>query len=241
MTLRLSATCQKDPLVRAIYRASRIISRYFDVHIHGLDHVPNEGGLMLVGNHAIMGIDAWALVPEFIYRTGRVPRPMALRSLFKVPLVSHSLRWVGMVQGTRASAIELLNHGEVVLTYPGGVHDSLRSQQRRYQLEWAGRTGFAHAAAAAGAPVVPVVGVGPDECFRILVDKPLLPTKALGRRGPRAPLFVPLAKRVPFDFYLGEPIEPPASTSEASAKKFAKHVQAQTQLLLDRGVEARTR
>ena len=230
---------EDDLLVRSIYRATRLISRYFDVRLIGIEHIPPDQGVMLVGNHALMGIDAWALIPELVHQTGRIPRGLALRSLFRIPLISHTLRRVGMVKGERATAVELLMEGEMVLTYPGGVRDALRERSEFSQLEWAGRRGFAHVAAQAKVPVIPVVGVGPEACFHVLRDRGILPTRGLGSDGIRAPLFVPIAKRVPFDFHIGQAIHPPESLDDASIEAFALDVQAQTQALLDQGVAQR--
>lgn len=236
----------EDPLLRQIYRTARRVSRYFKVRLHDVERIPREGAALLVGNHALMGVDTWALLPELFFQTQRVPRGMGLRALFKIPLVRRLLRGVGMASGDRQTAISLLKRGELVLTYPGGARDSLKSQRERYKLKWEGRLGFAHAAIASGAPVIPVAGVGPDECFPVLGRTPRLRLPGLTARPEPVPLFVPIARRVPFHFFIGEPIAPPTLPPSASpamirdaAADFAVEVRDALEALLMEGVQRR--
>lgn len=236
-----------DPIVRAVFRAARVFSRYFRASLFGAELIPPDEGVMLVGNHALMGIDTWALVPELVRQTKRVPRGMALRSLFDLPVIGTSLRRIGMVRGERASAVELLKRREMVLTYPGGARDSLKGRSERYKLQWDGRYGFAAAALRAQRPIQPVVGVGPDDCFPILNDTGLIPTTGLGSASLKLPLFLPVARRIPFDFHIGKPIAPPEIDADAvdppvwkeAVADFASDTRRATQSLLDLKVEER--
>lgn len=236
-----------DLFVKNVYKIARTISRYFDVTIHDAERIPAEGAALLVGNHALMGVDTWALLPELFEQTRRVPRGMALRSLFEVPMVGKALAHMGMVAGERDAATSLLDEGELVITYPGGMRDSIKSRRARYTLQWEGRLGFAHVALSSGAPIIPIAGVGPDDCFPILADANILPMLSVSaRRLDRAPLFVPVARRVPFEFFVGEPIIPEAIELDATAKRrdeqaaeLSIQVQAQMDALLARGLELR--
>ncbi len=231
-----------EKLIRTVYGLTRWVSRYFDVKIHDLDRIPSEGAALLVSNHALMAVDTWAFLPELFHQHGRVPRGMGLRALFDVPYVERFLREMGMEAGERATAVELLRAGEMVVTYPGGARDALKTKAERFDLKWDGRRGFAHVAIQAGAPVVPVAGVGPDECFPVLLDQGLIPCDRIGMEAHKAPLFVPLARRVPFDFFVGSPLTPPPVPEGASedelielADAFAWEVRERTQELLKEG------
>ena len=222
------------------------ISRYFDVTLHDAARIPASGGALLVGNHALMGVDTWALLPELFEQTRRVPRGLALRNLFEVPLFGRALKHMGMIPGERDAAVALLREQELVITYPGGARDSLKGRAARYTLRWEGRLGFAHVALRAQAPVIPIAGVGPDDCFPILVDAGLLPTPGLGSARLRAPLFVPIVRRVPFAFFVGEPIAPPPLPDHATqervdalAASFARQVQSHMEALLAHGLSLR--
>ena len=91
---------------------------------------------------------------------GRLPRLMADHMWFKLPITGRAFLAAGAVDGTRENAAGLLQRGELVLTYPGGVREIMESRFRREHIDWRGRRGFAYVALEAGVPVVPVVGVG---------------------------------------------------------------------------------
>lgn len=238
-----------DPFVQKVYETGRIFSRFFDTEIIGAEHIPDQGRVMLVGNHALMGIDTWALLPELVARTRRIPRGMGLRKLFDVPILGDLLRDLGMASGDRRSAIELLERDEMVLTYPGGARDSLKGSDQRYKLQWDNRLGFAHAAVMSQAPVVPVVGVGPDDCFTVFSNHGWIPTRGLGSASLKLPLFIPILKRVSFDFHIGAPIDAPTldvegaspTALEEATQDFASDVRHRTQELLDRAAMWRDR
>lgn len=228
-----------DKFVRAVYALTHPISRYFSVTIDGIDRIPVEGGVMMVGNHALMGVDTWALLPELVRHIERVPRGMALRKLFDVPLLSRALRRAGMVPGTRESAVELLEREELVLTYPGGARDSLKDRSERYKIKWNGREGFAHVAIQAQRPILPIVGAGPDECFHMLNERGILPMRGLAKNKVKVPLFIPVARRIPFSYLVGDLITPPEvfpdtpqDVYDALVTSFAREVEDATQQLL---------
>lgn len=235
-----------DALVRWWYNGAHRISRYFSVTLHDVAHVPAQGPVLLVGNHALLGIDAWALLPELYHATGRLPRPLGLRSLFDNPVLGRVLRELGGERGERGCAVELLERGELVIVYPGGSRDSLKGRSERYTLKWGERVGFAHVALESGATVIPVAGIGPDECVPVVSDRGLIPVPGMGGQGARVPLFVPIVRRVPFDFHFGEPLTPPrlspqapAAAREAAAQDFAAQVRAATEATIARGLAQR--
>ncbi|MEM1350080.1 MAG: hypothetical protein AAGI01_16085, partial [Myxococcota bacterium] len=125
--------------------------------------------------------------------------------------------------------------------------DSLRGKSERYRLRWGGRRGYAHVAIEAGAPVLPIAGVGPDDAFPILHDSGILSLKGLSTSGRlRVPLFVPIARPVPFEFFFGAPLNPPtlpqgagSGLKEEAAADFDADVRHALQGLLDEGVARR--
>lgn len=241
---------EDDVVLHAIYRASHVISRYFDATLHDAERIPRAGAALLVGNHALMGVDSWALLPEIYHAVSRMPRPLGLRSLFEVPGLGPLLTELGAVPGERDNAVALLERGELVMVYPGGSKDSLKGRADRYKLKWEGRTGYAHVACRAGAPVVPIAAIGPDECFTVLTDEGVIPTSgflngAQDQPSYKVPLFVPLLKRVPFDFFVGEPLRSPVSAGAPAdevaeaAPAHAEAVRAAMEGLIARGLEVR--
>ena len=191
-------------------RALSPLHRYFDVRLEGLEHVPRQGPVYLVGNHALLGIDSFVLFPALMREFERVPRGLALRTLFDNPVMGRLLHDVGIVPGSRSSGVALLRNGQMVVTYPGGMSDSVKGKHLRYTLQWKERCGFAHVALRSGVPVIPVAAVGPDEIFPILSERGLLPVSFLGDRKSRAPAFLPVARPVRCVFRFGAPVTLPA-------------------------------
>lgn len=228
-----------SPIPSTAYRASGLFTRFFQSQIYDADRVP-DGPVLVVGNHALLGIDSFALIPELRHATGRFPRPLGLRSLFDAPVLGAILRECGAVPGDRETACELLEAGEMVVVYPGGAKDSMKGRGERYRLRWGDRQGFAHVAIRAGAPIVPIAAIGPDEVFPVLSRRGVLGMNWLGSA--RVPLFLPVARRVPFRFWVGEPIEPPELEPEHEddqARAFANRVKVELTHLIDHGLDER--
>lgn len=213
------------PLPAALYRAMSLVRRYFDAEMFGAENIPKTGPALLVGNHALLGIDAWAFMPTLMDTTGRYPRALMLRSLFEAPYLGPILRELGGEPGTREVASQLLANGNIVVVYPGGARDSMKGRDQQYELCWGDRKGFAAVAIEAQCPVIPVAAIGPDEVFPVLSRKGVVKIGWLGKDP--IPLFLPLARRLPFQFHLGEPILPPsadAADADRQAREFAETV-----------------
>jgi 1-acyl-sn-glycerol-3-phosphate acyltransferase len=198
--------------------------------------VPASGGALLVGNHALLGIDSVALFPELFHQTGRVPRGLALRDLFSIRPIGRALHKIGLVSGDRSTAVDLLGAGELCVCYPGGIRDSLKGPDARYELRWGERRGFAAAAASAGVPVVPVAAIGPDDAYPQLRAAARLQAAILGPERLPAPVFLPVPRRVSFHFFFGRPIAPPPEPGAASVAAFAAEAREALEGLIDDGL-----
>ncbi len=187
---------------------------------HGLDNIPADGPVLLVGNHNFLGIDTPMLWPELARRRGRVLRGLAENVLITVPGVRHFLHSIGCVRGNRANCRALLEQGEMVLVFPGGGREAVRRKGEKYVLKWDGRTGFARMAIETGAPIVPLAMIGADDAFDIIADgddllmRPVrMLVEALGLHGSLTPPLVRgigptwLPKPERFYYSAGTPIE----------------------------------
>ncbi len=221
------------PLPAAALRLTTWVSEYFDTRLEGVENIP-PGGALLVGNHSLGGLDSIALIPAIFEATSRLPRGLALKSLFGVPPLAHLLHQCGLVAGDRDSAVALLESQELVLVYPGGARDSMKGSQRRYELRWGNRQGFAEVARRAQCPVIPVAAIGPDEVIPILSNHG---PRVSWLNGEQVPIFLPLVRKVPFVFYIGEPIDPPATSDHVEA--FAHQVERSLQTLMVNGLAVR--
>jgi 1-acyl-sn-glycerol-3-phosphate acyltransferase len=199
-------------------RAAAALTKSLNATMHDDEHVPRKGGALVVGNHAYLGLDSFALAALLVLKTGRAPRFLAERSLWKIPGAAGVLDAVGAVQGAPDDAVRLLEAGELVCVYPGGIDDSFKLSREAYQLKWKDRAGFARVALRARVPIVPVAATGVDEVFEIPRREQLIGRLLLGSS--RYDLPVPKLsrpRRVPFHFYVLPPVPPEGEAADPEA------------------------
>lgn len=154
---------------------------YFSATLEEAKRIPREGGALLVGNHAMMGLDGFVLGALVAKETGRYVRFLAERNLFKIPLVRSFLDAVGALPGEPDRAVEILRKGELVGVYPGGIDDSWKlTATQRYRLQWGNRAGFARVAMRARVPIVPIAALGIDEMYDVVAKESVLGRALLG-------------------------------------------------------------
>jgi len=196
---------------------------YFHASMEGAHRIPREGGALLVGNHAMSGIDGvvlGALVPR---ETGRYVRFLGERNLWRIPIVRNLLDAVGAVPGAPETAVELLRAGELVGVYPGGIDDSWKlTTTDKYRLQWGSRSGFARVAMRARVPIVPIAALGIDEMYDVVAREKIVGRTILG--SPRYDLPIVLGafgtlipKRVPQRYLVQEPVDTSGDPDDASA------------------------
>lgn len=197
---------------------SRVVADSARSRIVGAENVPAEGGALLVGNHALLGLDAFPLTALLIASTRRAPRFLGERNLWRMPGLRRLLDAVGAVPGTPEDAVRLLRAGELVCVYPGGIDDSFKPSREAYTLKWGDRAGFARVAIRAGVPIVPVAATGVDEMFEVKRYE-----HVLGRRfggSPRYDLPIPenlWPRRVPLAYHVLSPIDTSGDAQDPGA------------------------
>lgn len=232
--------------LRGVARFAHGLFRYLRPELRHADRIPSSGRALLVGNHALMGIDSFVLCPQIIEATGRLPRGLADFAIFNVPVIERAVRRLGAIPGTQDGARGLLEADELVLVYPGGSVDSFKPPEHKYQLPWAGRKGFIRLALATGTPIIPVMGAGIDDAYvELFRDRWVFPTVlGVDPRRYTFPVsmglgFMPLPTR--FVFFVGEPMAPPAppeaAEDEAVVDAWHEEVWTRCQALLDASVE----
>ena len=188
-------------------RFARSLARRFHATLHGAEHIPREGGALLVGNHTMFGLDAVVLAALLAGEVGRLPRWLGERILWKLPGTHRFLEAIGAVPGAPEDAVRLLELGELVAVYPGGVDDSFKPSSEAYVLKWGRRAGFARVALRAGVPIVPVAATGIDELYSIRRHERVLGRFLFGAERYDLPLPDNLRpKRVQLDFHVLPPI-----------------------------------
>lgn len=184
------------------------------------ERIPLDGAALLVGNHALMGIDSFALLPLIVRLTGRLPRGLAEKVLLRIPLFERAALRCGAVEGTHENGLQLLRDGELVLVYPGGAPESFKAPQDHYKLFWQRRKGFIKLAMRAQAPIIPVMGAGVDHAYRYLFRDRWLVRHFIGQGKQRYDFPVSLGLGIlplpgKFTFHVGEPLHPPLGADSA--------------------------
>ena len=151
---------------------------WFRCEVEGVENVPDEGGVLLVSNHAgALPPDA-VMIGKAIRDEHPRPRPlhMTVEHFFKgYPGFSALLPKIGCVPAHPANVHRLLyDEGGLVLVFPEGRKGTEKLVKDRYRVRRFGRGGFVEAAMRAEARIVPVCVVGAEEAAPVFARSRLL-------------------------------------------------------------------
>jgi nucleoside-diphosphate-sugar epimerase/1-acyl-sn-glycerol-3-phosphate acyltransferase len=153
------------PLLRPLYQ------RWWRVQTRGLEHVPQSGAALVVGNHAgTLPFDAMmvALALHDEHPAHRTLRMLAADLAFTLPVVAPLARKSGNTLACEEDARRLLGAGELVGVWPEGYKGLGKPFSERYRLRRFGRGGFVELALRTGVPIVPVAVVGSEEIYPMI-------------------------------------------------------------------------
>lgn len=143
-----------------------LASLWYRAEVRGLGHVPEEGPVLLVGNHSGGNVTPDTGVFGLAFSTYfGVERPfyqLAHNLVMAWPGLGF-LRRFGAVAASPENAEAALRSGAALLVYPGGDHEVHRPSWESAQIDFAGRRGFVRMALEADVPLVPVVAIGGQE------------------------------------------------------------------------------
>jgi 1-acyl-sn-glycerol-3-phosphate acyltransferase len=159
---------ERDPdyIRESLPRLWLLSSLYFRGEVRGLGNIPEEGPVLLVGNHSGGNLtpDTTVFTLAFSAYFG-VERPfyqLAHNLVLSFPGLGF-LRKFGTVAASPANAEKALHSGAAVLVYPGGDHEVHRPVWERNRVDFAGRHGFVRLALEHDVPIVPIVSIGGQE------------------------------------------------------------------------------
>jgi 1-acyl-sn-glycerol-3-phosphate acyltransferase len=154
-----------QPLLDTLYE------RYFRVQISGAEHIPAQGGALLVCNHG--GALPWdGVMLKTALRRAR-PEREPLRWLTDdfvshAPFLGAALNRIGAVRACPENAEQLLERGSLLAVFPEGLKGIEKTYKQRYQLQRFGRGGHVKLALRMGVPVLPVAIVGSEDTYPLL-------------------------------------------------------------------------
>jgi 1-acyl-sn-glycerol-3-phosphate acyltransferase len=197
-----------DYMVAAVAPLLWLYKRYFRVKVHGIERVPSEGRLLLVGNHSGQLPFDGAMV-EIAFLFDKDP-PRAVRALMErwvptLPFISTFMARCGQVVGTQENCRRLLAADEALLVFPEGVRGLNKPFTKRYQLQRFGH-GFMRLALETGTPIVPFGVVGAEEQAPQLFDLKPLARLLSFPAFPITPTVLPFPLPSRYHLHFGEPL-----------------------------------
>ncbi|MBF0102888.1 MAG: acyltransferase family protein [Desulfobacterales bacterium] len=186
----------------------KMLKWYFRPTFHGMENIPKDGAALLVGNHGLIGFDAFLIFAAIYESTGRLPRGLGDYHIFMDPISRAFWTKLGAIPGTPTNAENFLHAGHLVNVYPGGVRDAWKDKDQLYKLQWAKSKGFIRIAMKSQVPIILHMGIGTDETYSI-IGKTSLFGQLLGHPKYELPILFglgPLPKPVKFTYYISKPI-----------------------------------
>jgi len=143
-----------------------LASLYFRADVRGLEQIPEEGPVLLVGNHSGGNLTpdthVFTLAFSTYFGVERRFHQLAHNLVLSMPGLGR-LRKYGTVAATPENAERALDVGAALLVYPGGDYEVHRPSWDSAKVDFGGRRGFIRLAQRKGVPLVPVVSIGGQE------------------------------------------------------------------------------
>ncbi|XP_043709201.1 acyltransferase-like protein At1g54570, chloroplastic isoform X2 [Telopea speciosissima] len=146
--------------------------------VRSLSGIPNEGPVLLVGYHMLLGLELSGLVEAFLREKKVMVRGIAHPLMFSDTLESSLpefsridlLKIFGASPVSASNLFKLLSTKSYVLLYPGGAREALHRKGEEYKLFWPEQPEFVRMAARFGATIVPFGVIGEDDVGQLVLD-----------------------------------------------------------------------
>jgi 1-acyl-sn-glycerol-3-phosphate acyltransferase len=143
-----------------------LASLWFRGEVRGLGNIPEEGAVLLVGNHSGGNLTpdttVFQLAFSAYFGVERAFYQLAHNLVLSMPGLGF-LRKFGTVAASPENADKALASGAALLVYPGGDYEVHRPSWERNKVDFDGRKGFIRLALRDDVPIVPVVSIGGQE------------------------------------------------------------------------------
>src|SRR5881227_2724136 len=141
-------------------------SLWFRGEVRGLGNIPEQGGVLLVGNHSGGNLTpdttVFQLAFSAYFGVERAFYQLAHNLVLSMPGLGF-LRKFGTVAASPENAQEALSSGAALLVYPGGDYGVHRPTWERHKVDFARRKGFIRLALEHDVPIVPAGAIGGQE------------------------------------------------------------------------------
>jgi len=137
---------ERDPdyIRESLPRLWLLSSLYFRGDVRGLGNVPEEGGVLLVGNHSGGNLTPDTIVFTLAFSTyfgvERAFHQLAHNLVLSLPGLS-ALRKYGTVAASHDNVRTALEAGAAVLVYPGGDYEVHRPSWHRHRVDFGAAPG----------------------------------------------------------------------------------------------------
>lgn len=159
---------ERDPdyIRESLPRLWMLASLYYRGEVRGLERIPEEGPVLLVGNHSGGNLTpdtgVFTLAFNTYFGVERRFYQLAHNLVLSMPTLGW-LRKYGTVAASPDNADKALESGAALLVYPGGDYEVHRPSWESGKVDFDGRQGFIRLALKHDVPIVPVVSVGGQE------------------------------------------------------------------------------
>jgi 1-acyl-sn-glycerol-3-phosphate acyltransferase len=141
-------------------------SIWYRGEVRGLGNIPDQGPVLLVGNHSGGNMTPDTVVFTLAFYTyfgvERAFFQLAHNLVLSMPGLAR-LRKFGTVAASPANAQKALESGAALLVYPGGDYEVHRPSWESSRVDFDRRKGFIRLALDQDVPIVPVVSIGGQE------------------------------------------------------------------------------
>jgi 1-acyl-sn-glycerol-3-phosphate acyltransferase len=141
-------------------------SLYFRGEVRGLGNIPEDGPVLLVGNHSGGNLTpdthVFTLAFSAYFGVERRFYQLAHNLVLSMPGLG-MLRKYGTVAASPDNARKALASGAALLVYPGGDYEVHRPIWEGNKVDFDGRKGFIRLALEHDVPIVPIVSIGGQE------------------------------------------------------------------------------
>jgi 1-acyl-sn-glycerol-3-phosphate acyltransferase len=199
----------KEDLVWFFETASYLYRSYFRVRAGGVEHVPDRGRAMLVGNHSGgVALDALMVVAAMFLEKEppRLAQGMAEKFLANTPFASRLLSRLGHLTGLPEHVVRMLRDERLVLVFPEGARGTAKLFWNRNSLVHFG-TGFMRLALQTQTPIIPFGFVGGGEAIPTVANSYKLGRLLGAPYVPLTPWLLPLPLPARLDLRFGAPME----------------------------------